>query len=213
MPKNLPGTRKAEGDLEHRCRSGRLCAARSKEKGAVTTKPDTICAACITAIQKARDKLPELREAVTIFVGIKPVTAQSSKVSATKEPASPLNLAAESLVTDIDEVLSRVGNYLIRDLVNRPAEKFKAWLGGVEQLVFWDGVDLAFQVRRVHSRAVTLVGLEPQWLRRHAPCWNCKLSCLGQFAGSTTVECSGCGARKTDEDYDAYCVQLAKGEN
>lgn len=197
-----------ENSVDHRCRSGRRCVARSGKDAAAVARPDTLCPGCITAIQAARDNLQAAQEGVRLFIGIKPVTAQASKVSATKEPASPLNLVAEALVTDIDEVLSRVGNYLIRDLVCHPSERFKAWRGGVEQLVFWDGVDLALQVRAVYARAVKLLGFEPQWQRRFAPCWECQLPCLGQFTGSTTIECSNCGSRKTDADYETYCLEI-----
>lgn len=198
----------------HRCRGGRWCTARSGKEPAATVKPESLCPACISAIQTARDTLDATQQAVRLFVGIKPVTALTSKVTSTKEPQSPLNLAAEALVTDIDEVISRVGNYLIRDLVSQPAARFKAWRGGAEQLVYWDGVDLALQLRAVHARAVKLLGFEPQWQRRSAPCWACRLPCLGQLTGSATVECSACGERKTDKDYEAYCIEMiqAKGK-
>lgn len=146
-----------------------------------------------------------------MFVGIKPVTTEQSKVSATKEPASPLNLAAEALVGDIGEVLSRVGNYLIRDLVSQPAKKFKTWRRDTEQIVHWDGVDLALQVGAVYRKAMKLLGFERQWQRRTAPCWSCDLPCLGQLSGSETVECSNCGERKTVTDYQQYCIEKARG--
>jgi hypothetical protein len=159
-----------------------------------------------------RDKLIELQEAVRLFVGIKPVTAMQSRVTATKEPQSPLNLAAETLVTDIDEIKSRVGNYMIRDLVAQPSKRFKVWRGDCEQLVYWDGVDLALQVAAVCRRATKLLGFDTQWDRRSAPCWACLMPFLGQLSGSATVECSNCGARKTDTDYQAYCLELIKGK-
>lgn len=197
---------------DHRCRAGKVCAARSGDTAAATTKKDTLCPACIETIQQCRDRLAVTQEAVAVFVGIKPVTVQQSKVAATREPASPLNLAAETLVTDIDEALSRVGNYLIRDLVAQPAKRFKAWRGDVEQLVYWDGVDLALQVWSVYRRAMKLLGFERQWQRRSAPCWSCDLPCLGQFTGSETVECSNCGERKTFADYQMYCIEKARGK-
>lgn len=196
----------------HRCRAGKKCSARSDKVAAATAKPRTLCSACIESIQSCRDNLAAIREAVVLFVAIKPVTAQLSKVSATKEPQSPLNLAAESLVAEIDEVLSRVGSYLIRDLVSQPARRFKAWRRDVEQLVYWDGVDLALQVRSVHARADRLLGFGPQWQRRSAPCWSCQLTCLGQMIGSGTIECSNCGARKTTDDYQQYCIEMARGK-
>lgn len=198
--------------LEHRCRAGRWCVARSGKESALTVRPDTLCPACIEAIQVARNRLPAIQDAVRLFIGIKPVTAQTSKVAATKEPQSPLNLAAETMVTDIDEVLSRVGNYLIRDLVSQPKQRFKAWRRDAEQLVYWDGVDLAMQIRSVHARAVGLLGFEPQWQRRSAPCWACQLPCLGQLVGSETVECSNCGERKTVTNYQQYCIEIARGK-
>lgn len=197
---------------DHRCRASRSCSARSGNAAALTAKPDTLCAACLSSIQRARDRLPALQEGVRLFVGIKPVTAQTSKVSATKEPQSPLNLAAETIVTDIDEVLSRVGNYLIKDLASQPKRRFKTWLKDCEQLVYWDGVDLALQVRSVHNRAESLLGFEPQWQRRLAPCWSCSLPCLGHLTGTETVECSNCGQRKSFSEYEQYCVELARGK-
>lgn len=194
---------------EHRCRSGKRCLARSGDEPAITAKPDTLCPQCIDAIQAARDKLPAAQDAVRLFVGIKPVSVSESKVSASKEPQSPLNLAAETLVTDIDEVLSRIGSYLVRDLVSQPAAKFKVWRGDCEQIVFWDGVALALQVRTVFERAEKLLGFERQWQRRSAPCWECDLPCLGQFTGSETIECSNCGVRKSDADYQTYCLERA----
>lgn len=205
-------TRVESDRAEHRCRSGRWCVARTGKTAALTAKPNMLCASCVPAIQESRDKLTDVQDAVRLFIGIKPVTAQTSKINATKEPQSPLNLAAETMVTDIDEVLSRIGNYLIRDLVTRPAQRFKVWRHEAEQLVYWDGIDLALQVRSVHARAIRLLGFERQWERRAAPCWSCQLPCLGQFIGSETVECSNCGERKTVADYQQYCIEIARGK-
>lgn len=196
---------------DHRCRAGRRCLARNGDTAAATARKDTLCQGCIDGLQHDRDRLVGVQDAVRLYVGIKPVSAQQSKVAATREPASPLNLAAETLVTDIDEVISRVGNYLIRDLVSRPAAQFKVWRSDVEQLIFWDGVDLALQVGVVYRRGMKLLGFEAQWQRRSAPCWSCALPCLGQLTGSETVECSGCGERKTAADYQQYCIELARG--
>ncbi len=198
--------------VDHRCRSGRWCVARSGDSAAATSKPDTLCVSCLDAVQLKRDKLIQIQEAVRLFVGIKPVTAMQSRVSATKEPQSPLNLAAEALVTDIDEIVSRVGNYMIRDLVAQPSKLFKVWRGDCEQLVYWDGADLALQVAAVHRRATKLLGFEAQWERRSAPCWSCSMPFLGQLTGSATVECSNCGERKPDTDYQAYCLEMIKGK-
>lgn len=196
---------------DHRCRSGRWCVARSGRDPAVTSKPDTLCHQCVDDIQRLRDRIPALVDALKIFVGITPVSARLSKVSGSKEPSSPLNLAAESLLSDIGEVVSRCGNYLIRDLVSRPAERFTVWRGDVEQQTFFDGVALALQVRSVCRRAEKLVGFDEVWQRRHAVCPSCGMPCLGQFSGSEVVQCSGCGHAMTDRDYQDYCVGLMKG--
>lgn len=193
---------------DHRCRSGRRCAARTATEPAATSKPDTLCPACITEIQALRDKLGAFAVAVGLFIGIKPVTAWESKVNATKTPSSPLNLGAEELLGDLADVRSRAGTYLVRDLVAQPAKRFKVWRGDVEQLVYYDGVDIALQIRSVCRRAETLLGFSPVWQRRSAPCWACGVPALGQFTGSVTVECSACGTRKTDVDYQQYCVEL-----
>ena len=197
-----------EGGLDHRCRAGKRCAGRSGDVAGATVKPSTLCSACIGSLQESRDRLVAAQDAVRVFIGIKPVTAQTSKIKGTKEPASPLNLAAETLVGDIDDVLSRVGNYLVRDLVSQPAARFKVWQGDVEQVIYWDGVTLALQIGTVYRRAMKLLGFEAQWQRRSAPCWSCELPCLGQFTGSDTIECSNCGDRKTGADYQSYCLDI-----
>lgn len=193
---------------EHRCRSGKTCVARSSDGAAQTVKPKTLCPMCVEAVQSQRDALPQLREGIRVCVGIKPVTAMVSKVSSTPLPACPINLAADSLLNSIDETLARVGSTLIRDLVQQPPQRHRFWRGDVEQQAWLDGVDLALQIRRVHQRATKMLGLEAQWQRRHAPCWGCGLPTLGQLSGSGTVECSSCGDRKTDSDYDKYCAEL-----
>lgn len=198
--------------VDYRCRAGKRCAARCGKEPAATVKPSTLCSGCINRLQDARDRLGAAREAVKVFVGIKPVTALTSKISATKEPASPLNLAADTLMGEIDDVLSRVGNFLVRDLVSKPAARFKVWQGDCEQIIYWDGVTLALQIGNVYRKAVTLLGFEEQWQRRSAPCWSCELPFLGQFTGSETVECSNCGERKTLSDYQSYCVDLFRGK-
>lgn len=197
---------------DHRCRAGKLCKARNKDSAAATSKSNTLCPACIEGVQGCRNDLPAVRAAVQVFIAIKPVSARLSKVASTKQAASPLNLAADTLVSDIDEVLSRVGSYLIRDLISQPPVRFKTWRGDVEQLVYWDGVDLALQISAVHRRAMKLLGFDAQWQRRSAPCWSCTLPLLGQLTGSETVECSGCGARKTVTDYQIYCLEMIKGK-
>lgn len=204
------GVRRRKLGDDHRCRAGRRCVARSGDKAAATHKPDTLCGACVEAIQHHRERLPAYQDGVRLLVGIKPVSAQQSKVAASRQPQSPLNLAAETLVTDIDEVLSRVGNYLVRDLISQPSARFKTWRRDVEQIVYWDGVDLALQIDAVYRRAVKLLGFEAQWQRRSAPCWNCGLPCLGQFTGSDTIECSSCGERRTTDDYNKFCLEMAK---
>jgi hypothetical protein len=200
------------GVIDHRCRANKRCVARSGEVAAATVKPSTLCAPCIASLQESRDRLVAVQDAVRVFVGIKPVTAQTSKIAATKEPASPLNLAAETLVGDIDDVLCRVGNYLVRDLVSQPAARFKVWQGDCEQIVYWDGVTLALQIGTVYRRGMRLLGFEAQWQRRSAPCWSCNLPCLGQFSGSDTIECSNCGERKTGTDYQTYCLDIFRGK-
>lgn len=200
-----------EGQDSHRCRAGRRCSARSGKAAAATTKPRTLCAACISAIQEARDRLPRVRDAVAVFVGIKPTVPVVSKVAQSREPSSPLNLAAEEIVSDIDAVLSRCGGYLVRDLVSQPSTRFKVWRGGVEQVVYWDGVDVALQIGSVDRRAAKLLGFGQEWKRRALPCRKCGVSALGQLTGSETVECSHCGDRMTDADYQELCIHLSKG--
>ena len=197
--------------VDYRCRAGKRCAARCGQDPAATVKPSTLCPSCIGSLQESRDRLLAARDAVKVFVGIKPVTALTSKIASTKQPASPLNLAADTLMGEIDDVLSRVGNFLVRDLVSQPAARFKVWQGDYEQIIYWDGVTLALQIGSVYRKAVRLLGFEQQWQRRAAPCWSCNMAFLGQFTGSETVECSNCGERKTFGDYQTYCLDIFRG--
>jgi hypothetical protein len=198
--------------VDYRCRAGKRCVARCGQDAAATVKPSTLCASCISDLQESRDRLVAARDAVKVFIGIKPVTALQSKIAPTKQPASPLNLAADTLMGEIDDVLSRVGNLLVRDLVSKPATRFKVWQGDYEQIIYWDGVTLALQIGSVYRKAVKLLGFEQQWQRRAAPCWSCEMPFLGQFSGSETVECSNCGERKTFSDYQEYCLDIFRGK-
>lgn len=198
-------------DDDHRCRSGKQCVNRTPEAAAATTKPDTLCPACIGEIQDCRDRLGAATDALKLFIGIK-VQGVGVKVSASKTPPAPINIAAHDLITEIDVLMFRVGNLLVRDLIKQPLTKVKYWSAEFEQLRVWDGVDWALQIRHLYRRALALTGFERSWQRRHAPCKDCSLPCLGQMSGSEVVQCSNCGTCMSDVEYQNYCVELVKGK-
>ena len=198
-------------DDDHRCRSGKQCVNRTPEAAAATTKPDTLCPACIGEIQDCRDRLGGATDALKLFIGIK-VQGVGVKVSASKTPPAPINIAAHDLITEIDVLMFRVGNLLVRDLIKQPLTKVKYWSAEFEQLRVWDGVDWALQIRHLYRRALALTGFERSWQRRHAPCRDCSLPCLGQMSGSEVVQCSNCGTCMSDVEYQNYCVELVKGK-
>lgn len=199
-------------DAGHRCRSAKRCVNRTADGSAITVKQNTLCPACVKQIQAQADELPALRDAVRVFIGIRPKTAMESRVSGTQEPSSPINLSAETLIGDIDDVLSWVGGVLIRDLVTQAESEFLVWVGEVQQRVLWDGVARALKVGKVWARAHHLLGFERQWERRHAPCGECGMPCMGTFVGSGTVHCTNCGVSIAQDKYEAICVAKLKGE-
>ncbi|WP_207558680.1 hypothetical protein [Mycobacteroides abscessus] len=131
----------------------------------------------------------------------------------TAEPSTPYNVKVADLIDSIDEVVSVAGGYgaLVRDLVQRPADKF---LDAAFKVVYLTGVQRALDIRRVHSKADAVVGLGKVWERRKAPCPECDLPTLGTWVGSGTIYCtnSECATTLTQSDYEGYCVMKAESE-
>ncbi|SIM48992.1 Uncharacterised protein [Mycobacteroides abscessus subsp. abscessus] len=198
---------------EHSCLSRKQCVSRTSTGPAITAKPDTLCTGCIRDIQRCLDELPTYRDALRVFLGSSPKTALQSKVSMTAEPSTPYNVKVADLIDSIDEVVSVAGGYgaLVRDLVQRPADKF---LDAAFKVVYLTGVQRALDIRRVHSKADAVVGLGKVWERRKAPCPECDLPTLGTWVGSGTIYCtnSECATTLTQSDYEGYCVMKAESE-
>ena len=198
--------------MDDRCRSGKRCAAHTADGPAVTVKHHTLCAQCVVDIQHRYDQLPDVALALKCFKGGSMKVAYESKVSATKVPAVPLNLTVVVLLDDIDELDSFVNGYRIQDLIMQPAQEFHDWINGVEQRVFYDGVDRALRVRRVHHRVSDAVGLAPVWQRRAAPCPDCLLPTLGQWGGANVVQCGNidCGMSMPMDEYERLCIERSR---
>lgn len=193
-----------------RCRSGDNCVNRTPEGAAITTKANTICSACVDDIQKCLGALPILGAALRTFLGGIGGGSGEARVGGTKEPPSPLNVHVLDQVDALWDALDYAGgpNAHIRDLINQPAEE---WLLGGRR-VMRDGVDRALEIRRVHAKAVETIGLNKIWSRRAAPCPECHLPMLGNYAGEDIISCTNpdCLARFTREEYDAHCVEQSK---
>lgn len=196
----------------HKCRSGKHCVGRSETGSAATIKQNTVCRGCADDIQRRRDELPHLARVLQSFRGRMPQTALQSKVSRSATPQCPLNLEVISVLGYIEDIISKAGNYRVRDLIARGPEKFEMWVNGRRTEQYQDGCDLALTIRKVHSKAEGMAGLAPAYEKRRAPCPRCSLPTLGGLVGSGTVVCSNgdCGWVGTDDMYQAHCLFKAE---
>ena len=203
---------KVTDDLNHRCRGGDNCVARTTDGAAITSKPDTLCRNCIKRLQVQLEQLPDLRLALRSFLGTSMTAALGSKVNSTKEHSTPINLRTLDLITEIDVVIARAGGPTIQveDLVGRPAEQFSL-RGKVRYL---DGVDRALAIAAVWRKADGVVGLSRQWVRRQAPCLRCGLQTLGMWSGESSIHCtnSNCASTFTLDQYEELCMVKADME-
>lgn len=183
---------------DHRCLSGKYCINRTSDGAAATLKP-TLCSACIQDLQGKANKLGDLLHAVTKFIGYQPSSVGAAKVNSSREPQAPLNVRALDLADEIREVIGWV-DAPVRDLVSKPGVLFGGRL--------LSGVDRVLAVGRVWRSADQLIGFEPQFERRAAPCPECLLPTLGMWQGSGTVMCtnSDCAITMPLEEYEKHCI-------
>jgi hypothetical protein len=194
--------------MTDRCRSKYRCVAHTSDGAALTTRQNTICTACIVDIQRRYDELPHLAAALKTMKGGSTKVDYESKVNASREPGTPLNLHVMALLDDIASVLRMVDGYQIRDLVMLPAREYLIWVREVEQLKELDGVDRALRVQRLHQRLTHMVGLAPVRDARAAPCPNCGENLLGQWGGTEVIDCQGCDLKMPKIDYEEWCLYL-----
>lgn len=211
-------------DLNHRCRAAAHCVGRvpvigdgeTSYVGAITPGPDTLCNACIKRVQTQLEQLPHLNTALRSFLGTSMTAALGSKVNATHEHSTPINLRTLDLIDEIRDVTSRAGGPTIQvaDLVGRPAEKFSMVRGGKLRDVYLDGVDRALAIATVWRKADGVVGLSRQWVRRATPCLRCGLQTLGMWSGESSVHCtnSSCAKTFTLDEYEKMCLIRADME-
>lgn len=92
----------------HACLAGPKCRASVVEDGrklpAKTEAPDTLCRACVKALERALEELPQLWVRLQLALGDKH-TGQGQKVSGTRTLPIPLSTAAEELQAGIVEWL------------------------------------------------------------------------------------------------------------
>lgn len=203
---------KVTDDLNHRCRTADNCVSRTEDGAAVTAKPDTLCNGCIKRLQAQLEQLPDLRLALRSFLSTSMTAALGSKVNATHEHSTPINLRTLDLIDEIDAVMDRSGGPAIQvaDLVNRPGEQFM--IRG--KLRYLDGVDRALAIATVWRKADSVVGLSRQWVRRQAPCLRCGLTTLGMWSGENSIHCtnSNCASTFTLDQYEELCMVKADME-
>lgn len=197
---------------EHRCLSGAHCVSRTPDGPAITAKHDTLCGGCVIDIQRRSDQLPDLRNALKVFLGGSMSVTYTSKVNSTHQPQPPMNVTVYDLIDEIGDVIDRTGGLPIETLIRAPGEFFLVWRRGKPVKTALSGVDRALDVRRIHHKADGLVGLNRVWQKRHAPCPHCGLLTLGSWIGSDTIACAneGCDSSFTRDDYDKHCLTEAK---
>lgn len=183
-----------EPEPDHHCRSGDRCLARTSDGAAITSKPDTLCHACVARLQEQYDQLPAIRFELQ---GEKKRSlvpqGGGAKVRSSAEPGVAINLHVLDLIDEIDRVRAFIGASFIRDVITQP-----------------DGVRYALLVGRAWRKADGILGLSPvPWQRRFAPCPWCNLPTLGGFAGSGIIQCSNCGGTLTKDEYEQWCYMKA----
>ena len=194
-----------------RCRSGDGCTGKTSDGPAIVAMAETICSACVYDIQKRLEELPHLGMALKCFLGGSMKVAYTSKVSRTPEPQAPMNVWVADLMDEIGDVIDRAEGLRILTLIQKPAEPFIVWHRGIRQKTYLDGVDRALDIRRVHAKVSDIVGLQPQWEKRHAPCPSCAEYTLGNWVGSDQIGCTteDCEEVMSLSEYESYCIQKA----
>lgn len=176
-------------DDEHRCRAGQRCLALTPDGSAITSRPDTLCYACVGRLQEQYDQLPEIREVLPLFKGGLGGVSGEAKVASSREAPCPLNVGVVDLVDLIDEIIADIRGLPIADLVRQD-----------------DGVRRALKIGKAWKRADGVVGFTRKWTRRIQPCPKCNLRTLGTFAGSDSIQCSSCGEILTRDEYSRMCL-------
>lgn len=177
-------------ELDHHCRAGQGCAARTSTGAAITTKPDTLCHGCVQKLQLQLDELPTIRNVLRLYL-VRGGSSAQTKVAFTSEPAPPLNIHALDLIHEIDDAIASA--VVVADLVRQP-----------------NGVERALAIGKAWRKADDVIGISRPWQRRMAPCPKCDLPTLGNFAGSDTVQCSNCGGAMTRTEYERICIIKSK---
>lgn len=199
--------------MSHRCRSGKKCVARvSANEPALTVKPNTVCSPCVDELQRRRNELPHLKEALYTFRSRTPQAALQSRVSRSMSPQAPINVEVLALVDEAELLLQWLGNIPIRDYVKRPHAKFEVWIDGVKTEQYLDGCDIAIRISPLHSRMESLTGLAPKVEKRRYPCPRCELNSLCTVIGSGVITCSSseCGWCGSDDEYAKYGIFKAQ---
>jgi hypothetical protein len=108
------------------------------------------------------------------------------------------------MADEIWDTIDRADGYRVVDLVTLPAEE---WLIGGYRVVR-DGVHRALDIRRVHTKAEKMIGLNKVWQRRAAPCPNCQLPTLGSWVGDETILCTNeeCLSSFDRTAYEEHCI-------
>lgn len=184
-------------ELDHHCRAGQRCVARTSDGAAITTKPDTLCYGCVQKLQLQYDKLPEIRDMLRFFDSKGLVPSGGAKVSSTPEPSVPINLHVIDLIDVIESLIDDVRGLAISELIRRS-----------------DGVHQALAIGRAWKKADGIIGLSTRvWQREMGRCPQCELSTLGSFTGSNTIQCSNanCEYMMTRDEYEGTCLIAVRG--
>ena len=173
--------------IAERCRSGTRCVAATPDGAAITTSP--LCFRCVEDVQTRLDELPKILHCIPLYKGgLRGQTGEAKVSGGSDSPPCPLNVAAVDLEDSIRNILANVDTR-VADLIHQE-----------------NGVEWAFEVRRVYGAADRIIGISRHWSRRHAPCPGCSQRSLGSWSGESSVTCSSCGHSMSLDEYAAGCL-------
>ncbi|WP_418346187.1 hypothetical protein [Rhodococcus pyridinivorans] len=226
----------------HQCRAAAGCRGRTRDPNtqqwipALTIRPDYLCPSCIRSAVAAAENLWHDYLELYRSVGDTTVIAPATGVRApSPDPAAPINIHIEALMTDIADTAHRCAVLIaerlgvtepderavtlslqlvesnIDVLLHVPAHPAMGWLPGGESWgpITQDGVGLALRLIELHRSARATLGVTRGRDRMPLPCPRCEEQRLGRWHGADIIDCGACGSTWTEAGYRSMTSILA----
>lgn len=207
---------------EHECRQGRRCKARVRDDegefhGMGVERPNSLCRPCE---EHAFADIRQLADDCALLLAAR--TEERSRLSGPKVSGSsdlpvPIQLAADTLLCEIDTEATRWAVRVtggdpvahtspltalctsLGTLVDLPPQTVTVWIphpdGGDDHgHAVLDGVDAVLRLSRLHQRAVKVLGLEPERDERLQEefCHVCGIAALTMSVRTNLITCRAC---------------------